>query len=236
MLAAGLLVASNAPFDTGFARQHGAHLTAQFDGTAATKEQLAATAHAPGVTDAAGPFRILTATARAVRSQLYPDGFPLSPMTIAGRDGAGGAVDQVTLVSGRWATGPGEIVLATGGDHSPRTAPAAVPATRRAPDPDRCRDRQLGQSDRRCLGDAGPARIPLPGGRDPALPDALPLQPRRHRWRNRDRPGVDRAAAPRRRRDRGTVMAGRQTAAGRQHRRLRPFVVAFGVLGLVCPS
>jgi putative ABC transport system permease protein len=33
ILAAGLLVASNAPFDHAFGQQHGAELTAQFDGS-----------------------------------------------------------------------------------------------------------------------------------------------------------------------------------------------------------
>ena len=56
VLAAGVLVDSQAPFDHAFAAQHGAHLTAQFNRSKVTAAQLAATAHAPGVTAAAGPF------------------------------------------------------------------------------------------------------------------------------------------------------------------------------------
>ncbi|MER7008822.1 ABC transporter permease, partial [Dactylosporangium sp. NPDC000555] len=56
VLAVGLLVASSAPFARAFSRQHGAHLAAQFDAGKVTAEQLSATAHAAGVTAAAGPF------------------------------------------------------------------------------------------------------------------------------------------------------------------------------------
>ena len=52
-LALGLLVDSNAPFDHAFAAQHGSEVTATAQATTA---QLAATAHLPGVTAAAGPF------------------------------------------------------------------------------------------------------------------------------------------------------------------------------------
>jgi putative ABC transport system permease protein len=41
-------------------------------------------------------------------------GNPLPPLNVVGRADAGGTVDRVVVVEGRWATGPGEIVLATG--------------------------------------------------------------------------------------------------------------------------
>ena len=119
VLAAGLLVASNAPFDHGFAKQHGAHLTAQFDGTTATTAQLAATAHARGVTAAAGPYPTLSASPRSTGSGSLPAGITLPPLTLVGRANLGGAVDDVTLTTGHWPTGPGQIVLSTSGNLPP---------------------------------------------------------------------------------------------------------------------
>ncbi|QJT02331.1 ABC transporter permease [Streptomyces asoensis] len=115
VLAAGLLVASQAPFDHAFARQHGAHLTARFDGAKVTAAELTATAHAKGVTAAAGPFRTVAVRARtASSSDILPEGVDLPPVTVAGRADAGGGVDRVDLVSGSWLTGPGQIVVANG--------------------------------------------------------------------------------------------------------------------------
>ncbi|MER5196968.1 FtsX-like permease family protein [Streptomyces sp. NPDC002755] len=115
VLAAGLLVASQAPFDHAFARQHGAHLTARFDGAKVTAAELTATAHASGVTGAAGPFRTVPVRARtASSSDIVPEGVDLPPVTVAGRADAGGGVDRVDLVSGTWLTGPGQIVVANG--------------------------------------------------------------------------------------------------------------------------
>ncbi|MEU9266765.1 ABC transporter permease [Streptomyces sp. NPDC048251] len=112
-LAAGLLVASQAPFDHAFAQQRGAHLTARFDGAKATAAELTATAHAKGVTAAAGPFRTVAVRARtASSSDILPEGVDLPPVTVAGRADAGGGVDRVDLVSGTWLTGPGQIVVA----------------------------------------------------------------------------------------------------------------------------
>lgn len=118
IMAAGLVVASRAPFDHAFAQQRGAHLTARFDGGRATREQVAATAHAAGVTAAAGPFAVVTAAPRiteggggggVIASQL-------PPLTIAGRADRGGAVDAVTMLKGHWPTGPGQIVLTENDD------------------------------------------------------------------------------------------------------------------------
>ncbi len=113
VLAAGLLVASNAPFDHGFAKQHGAHLTAQFDGARTTTAKLADTAHAPGVSAAAGPFPTVLASPQTVDSQFLPAGSGLPPLTIVGRADPGGPVDDVTITRGHWATGPGQIVLSS---------------------------------------------------------------------------------------------------------------------------
>ena len=119
VLGVGLLVASNAPFDHAFAAQHGAHLTVLTDPAKATTAQLAATAEAAGVTEASGPF----AVAQVMVLPGLPPGETEPPpgargpvLTVAARTGPGTGVDQVTLTEGRWADGPGEVVLAAGGD------------------------------------------------------------------------------------------------------------------------
>ncbi|MER5203365.1 FtsX-like permease family protein [Streptomyces sp. NPDC002825] len=114
VLALGLLVASGAPFDRAFARQHGAHLTVRFDGSAVTPEQAAATARASGVAAASGPFAVTSV--RLTADRAAPPGFAPPPLTVVGRASAAGAVDAVTLTEGRWATAPGEIVLERGSE------------------------------------------------------------------------------------------------------------------------
>ncbi|GAV41724.1 ABC transporter permease [Streptomyces acidiscabies] len=108
VLAGSLLVASSGPFDDAFARQDGAHLSVQY-APGATDAELRATGDASGVTAAAGPFRTTTLTPR------FSDDFPEPPMTVVGRAEPGGAVDRLSLTAGRWAFGPGEIVLPAGG-------------------------------------------------------------------------------------------------------------------------
>ncbi|NJP43184.1 ABC transporter permease [Actinacidiphila epipremni] len=110
IMAGALVVASQAPFDRAFAREHGAHLTATFDGAKATRAQVAATARAAGAT-AAGPFAVVPAVPHPVAAGgTFPGDLP--PLTIAGRASAGGPVDDVSLTAGHWLTGPGQIVLA----------------------------------------------------------------------------------------------------------------------------
>ncbi|MEV6766425.1 FtsX-like permease family protein [Streptomyces sp. NPDC051105] len=108
VLAGALLVASRAPFDKAFRQQHGAQLTAQFDAGRAGPARLAASAHASGVTGSSGPFPTATAT---------PDG--AGTLSVVGRAGPGGAVDRLTVTAGRWARGTGEIVLAADQDGPP---------------------------------------------------------------------------------------------------------------------
>ncbi|MGW0844877.1 FtsX-like permease family protein [Streptomyces sp. NPDC002787] len=134
VLAAGLLVSAREPFDRAFAEQRGAHLTGQFDGTKVTAAQLAATADAPGVTAAAGPFLTLSVRPRTVtRSDFLPAGVDLPPLTVVGREDAGGPVDQIDLVEGAWATRPGQIVLAAGGMPVGPGARIALPGTPGSP-------------------------------------------------------------------------------------------------------
>ncbi|MFI0895480.1 FtsX-like permease family protein [Streptomyces sp. NPDC020983] len=116
IMAAGLVVASRAPFDHAFAQQRGAHLTARFDGGRATRAQVAATAHAAGVTAAAGPFAVVAASPRITGSGGGTIVSEAGPLTIAGRADRGGPVDAVTMLKGHWLTGPGQIVLASQDD------------------------------------------------------------------------------------------------------------------------
>lgn len=102
VLGASLLVASAAPFNRAFARQHGAHLTAQFDAAKLSPAQAAETARVAGVTAAAGPFPVVLATPE--------DG---APLTLVARASPNGAVDDVELTGGHWPTVPGEIVLSS---------------------------------------------------------------------------------------------------------------------------
>lgn len=130
ILAAGLLVASSAPFDSAFARQHGAQLAAQFDGAAVSAAQLDGTADAAGVTAAAGPFPTATVRARAGEgSELVPAGLDLGPLTVVGRARPGGPVDALTLLDGHWPTGPGQLVVSTDAPF-----PAGVGASVELPD------------------------------------------------------------------------------------------------------
>ncbi|WP_329579116.1 FtsX-like permease family protein [Kitasatospora sp. NBC_01250] len=114
VLGGSLLVASDGPFDRAFAGQHGAHLVARFDAGRAGSGGggLAASAHAAGVTAAAGPFATATLDPHGGPELQLPAGMSLSPMTVVGRADPGGPVDDVTLLRGSWASAPGQIVLA----------------------------------------------------------------------------------------------------------------------------
>ncbi|MEV0133100.1 ABC transporter permease [Dactylosporangium sp. NPDC050688] len=117
VLAAGLLVASQAPFDKGFAKQQGAHLTAAFDAALVTPDAVAATA--AGSAASAGPFRTVslrptTASSGGSSGRPIPEGVTLPPAALVGRADAAGPVDRLDLTAGRWATATGEIVWAAG--------------------------------------------------------------------------------------------------------------------------
>jgi putative ABC transport system permease protein len=112
VLAAGLLVTSQASFDQSFDGQRGAHVTARFDSGKATVAQIAATAHVSGVTASAGPYPVLSIQPHVGPNHSdMPVGDQLPPMTIVGRATTGGPVDDLQVTDGRWATGPGEVVL-----------------------------------------------------------------------------------------------------------------------------
>ncbi|GIH15748.1 ABC transporter permease [Rugosimonospora africana] len=108
VVALGLLAVSHAPFDTAFRKAAGAQLSV----TAAPgvpAGDLAATAHTAGVTAAAGPFDEVVASASTGDGSAWS--VMLGTGTIAGRSARDGAVDRLSLDSGHWLTGPGQLVL-----------------------------------------------------------------------------------------------------------------------------
>ncbi|HEX4063936.1 MAG TPA: ABC transporter permease [Streptosporangiaceae bacterium] len=106
VLALALVVDSSSPFDHAFAAQRGAHIAASIDTAATTPADLAATTRRPGVTAAAGPF-----PTAAVLVQAAGTPGTLPPLTLAGRASPGGPVDDLTLESGHWPQRPGQLVL-----------------------------------------------------------------------------------------------------------------------------
>ncbi|MEV4476454.1 FtsX-like permease family protein [Nonomuraea sp. NPDC049504] len=106
VVALGLLEASSGPFDRTFAEQRGPHVVVTFDRAEVPDARLAETASKPGVEAAAGPYGQSVLTVADTRQSL-----PSGPLTVVGRPGPGGPVDQVDLWAGRWAAKPGEIVV-----------------------------------------------------------------------------------------------------------------------------
>ncbi|WP_411148905.1 ABC transporter permease [Streptomyces sp. A30] len=107
VVAGSLMVAADAPFDKAFARQNGAHLTAEYDPAKASTAQLEATGRVNGVTATAGPYPVTS-----IRP-VDGGGGHLRPVTLAGRTAPHADVDDLELSLGRWAEKPGEIVLTT---------------------------------------------------------------------------------------------------------------------------
>ncbi|PJN27817.1 FtsX-like permease family protein [Kitasatospora sp. CB02891] len=106
VVALGLIDAAGAPFDKAFGAQHGAHLTAVFDPAKVTEDRLVETAKQPGTT-AAGPFGQTHVDLEDPTGDL-----PEQSATLVGRADPGGPVDRLEVWKGRWATAPGELVLA----------------------------------------------------------------------------------------------------------------------------
>lgn len=112
ILALALVADSNAPFDHAFASEHGADVTVAFDSAKVTAAQLGATGKLPPVTAAAGPFPELTTSLQLESTGVLGSStLTLPQLTLVGRASPGGPVDDLTLQSGHWATEPGQIVL-----------------------------------------------------------------------------------------------------------------------------
>lgn len=106
VVALALLDASSAPFDRAFAAQRGAHLVAAYDAVTVADAQL--TGERTGVAAAAGPFGQVV-----LETDDSAGPFSRGPLTVVGRADPSGPVDRLDLWRGRWATAPGEIVLAS---------------------------------------------------------------------------------------------------------------------------
>ncbi|MEV6542715.1 FtsX-like permease family protein [Streptomyces sp. NPDC051665] len=104
VLGGALLVSSEEPFDNAFDRQNGAQLTAQFDARMTTAAQLAHSAGALGVTATSGPFPTATITPGF-------NGHSGAPLSVVGRSTPGGEIDKTTMTRGRWVKSSGEIVV-----------------------------------------------------------------------------------------------------------------------------
>jgi putative ABC transport system permease protein len=103
-LGLALLEANNGPFEHAFASQNGAHVTLRVNADHVSAAQLAATAHAAGVTAIAGPFP-------EVDVPVDFQGQPWGAMGFVGRSTPDTPVDTLVLLGGHWATGPGQMVL-----------------------------------------------------------------------------------------------------------------------------
>ncbi|WP_199486411.1 ABC transporter permease [Actinomadura logoneensis] len=116
VLSLGLLAVVQAPFEHAFTTRHGAHLAVQFNGSKVTAAQAAATAHAEGVTEAAGPYPIAAALDTTIGTDCAKKawaGHDNGPITVTTRPdlGSTSGMDRLALTRGRWPTGPGEIAL-----------------------------------------------------------------------------------------------------------------------------
>ncbi len=237
VLALALVVDSSAPFDHSFAAQRGAHLAVIVNPARATPADVAATTRLRQVSATAGPFAALSIAAQ-LTGQAGPDG-SLPPMTLAGRSAPGGRVDDLTLQSGHWADRPGQLVLAVnpasdiadraparGEDHrAQRAGPSGADRGRGG-----CLGHQLGGR----LGHAGRDHPAAHPGDARQRADAVPL-PRRRLGRGRPRgcrrgqPGVLPSGAV-------TAVQSYLTVREQETSQIGPFVpflVAFGVIGLV---
>jgi putative ABC transport system permease protein len=134
----GLALVTNADvaFFKGFAAHRGADMVVTIDSAKVTPAQLAATSHLPGVTKAAGPYPTVTISLAAEGTQGGPAGYssPGSPghgpgpahdargsgragnggrqWAVTGRASRAGPLEDLTVQSGHWLDGPGQIVLA----------------------------------------------------------------------------------------------------------------------------
>ncbi|MGX6607591.1 FtsX-like permease family protein [Micromonosporaceae bacterium Da 78-11] len=121
VIALALLAAASAPFQRAFDAQHGAHAVVTFDRAKVAGARLVP----PGI-QAAGPFDEAVLT--------VPEDFlwrAPGPLVVVGRADPAGPVDRLDLLSGRWVTRPGEIVVnfPPGGQGGPDLLGAKIKAT-----------------------------------------------------------------------------------------------------------
>jgi len=119
----GLTLASdaNAQFLGAFASQHGADLAVTINSGKVTSAELDGTRRLTGVTSAGGPYNETAVYLAGMKHT--PGSIPMVPtnpalsgvpniaLAVVGRGSPGGALDDITISQGHWATRPGEIVL-----------------------------------------------------------------------------------------------------------------------------
>jgi len=128
VLAVALVADSNGPFDRAFAVQRGAHLAVTVDAARTTAAQLAAATRLPQVTAAAGPFAEVAVRASVSGGPRGGEPIPFTE-TLAGRASPGGPVDDITLQSGHWPRQPGQIVLGSTWPGGPQFIPLGATVT-----------------------------------------------------------------------------------------------------------
>ncbi|WP_030243171.1 FtsX-like permease family protein [Streptomyces sp. NRRL S-350] len=232
ILAVGLLVAAQGPYQRSFADQRGAHLSVLYDPAKASPAQLAAAGHAPGVTASAGPYPAVTVQPRSgADTTLPPPGTLLPPATLVGR-AKDGPMDGLRITMGRWVEGPGEVVFLDG--HSP----LAVGDSMRFPD-------LPGQPTLRVVGLAASVSWSADGWVAPeqvaglTAPGTTPAAQYLYRFARAgtdaevaaDRAAIA-AAVPAGALTRATSYRPAQAEADRTASTFVPFVAAFGLLGL----
>lgn len=104
-LALTLMQQTSDPYDRAFEAQNGAHLQVYFDASRVSREQVASSGDLIGATATGGPYPIDSIHLERGSEKLETN------TQVQGRDQPVGQVSQVRLVAGRWASGPGEIVL-----------------------------------------------------------------------------------------------------------------------------
>jgi putative ABC transport system permease protein len=112
VVAFGVLANAHGPFDRAFTAQRGAEVTATVDTSVASRAQLAATARRAGVTAVAGPFPVAVINAKVALPGVT--GSSRDTLRLVGRSSPGGPVDDLTLDSGHWPRGAGQIVAERG--------------------------------------------------------------------------------------------------------------------------
>jgi putative ABC transport system permease protein len=105
-LGLAMLGNTGGPWQQAFEEDHGADVVTTIKSAHLTNAQLAATRRLPGVTQSMGPFGETT-----ISGKYLTGDYPLPPISVAGRASPEGRMDDLELITGRWAQRPGEIVL-----------------------------------------------------------------------------------------------------------------------------
>ena len=227
-----LLAASNAPFQSAFSSQHGAHVTVTANPAHASPAELAATRTLGGVTATAGPFAAATVA-------VQYGGQPFGQLILAGRPSPGGPVDDVVMNAGHWPDAPGQVVLdgtaAPGGNQGPGQGGPQVGSTLTVTGPrgtgrgrsgreshhghaHRRRFRQLHHEHRGRLGHRGRGHPAAGTWRAGQRADDVPVHPGRHLHADPRRRGQGDQGAAAGQRDRGRLLA---QCGERRHRERR---------------